>query len=94
MSVEPKIALDCPCCGESIYETLGWFKKTYSTCPACEKGLAATQFGTVIADLEQAMDANIEEMIYGKPHSSCCGKDSQSSTDKQASCCKGSSCTE
>ena len=76
MPVEPKIALDCPCCCESIYETLSWFKKTYSTCPACENGLAAGQFGSLIADLEQAMDENIEEMLHGQPHTSCCGKES------------------
>ena len=74
--VEPKIALDCPNCGKSIYETLSWFKKTYSTCPACEKGLAASQFSSVIANLEQAMDTNIDEMIYGQPHTCCCGKES------------------
>lgn len=79
LSVETKIALDCPYCHESIYETLSWFKQTYSTCPACDQGLAARQFATLIAELEQAMDANIEEMLNGKPHTSCCGK--------KSSCC-------
>ena len=73
MPVKTKIALACPYCNESIYATLSWFKKTYSTCPACEKGLAAGQFASVIADLEQAMDAHIDEMINGAPQSSCCG---------------------
>lgn len=74
---EPKIALDCPYCGASIFEPLSWFKKTYSTCPACDKGLAAGQFAAIIADLEQVMDENIEEMLYGpSSHTSCCGKDS------------------
>ncbi|HKJ04274.1 MAG TPA: hypothetical protein VJ974_01655 [Geopsychrobacteraceae bacterium] len=73
---EPKIELACPYCNASIQETLSWFKKTYSTCPSCGQGLAAGQFATVIRDLEQAMDAHLEEMIYGVPESSCCGKDS------------------
>jgi uncharacterized protein with PIN domain len=73
--------LDCPYCGASIYEALSWFKKDYSTCPACEQGLAAGQFSAVIANLEQAMAANIEEMLNGPPASSCCGK-------KSSSCCK------
>ncbi len=79
MPYEPKVALDCPYCRESIYETLSWFKKDYSTCPACEQGLAAGQFSAVITNLEQAMAANIEEMINGAPPSSCCGK--------KSSCC-------
>ncbi len=80
MHAEPKIALNCPCCGVSIYETLSWFKKTYSTCPACGNGLSADQFGTIIADIEQAMAANIEEMVLGHQHTSCC--------DKKTSCCQ------
>ena len=76
MFAKSKIALDCPYCKESINETPNWFKKTYSTCPACDKGLAAGQFATVIADLEQAMDENIEEMINGQPQKSCCGEKS------------------
>jgi len=78
---ETKITLDCPYCKESIYETLNWFKKSYFTCPACDKGLAANQFAAVIADLEEAMNASIEEMIHGQPHSGCCGN--------KSSCCKG-----
>jgi hypothetical protein len=68
--------LDCPYCGESIFESLEWFKKSYSTCPCCDKGLVAGQFAAVIADLEQEMDANIEEMVHGQPHSGCCDKKS------------------
>lgn len=83
MPVEPTIALDCPCCGETIYAALSWFKKTYSTCPACENGLAASQFSAVIADLEQAMDANIEELLHGRSHSSCCGNESSCCSDKR-----------
>jgi hypothetical protein len=70
---EEKISLDCPYCGEAIYETLSWFKKTYSTCPACQRGLAADQFAAVIGDLEQALDAEIEERMKGQPGSGCCG---------------------
>ena len=76
MPIEPKGALDCPCCGESIYETLNWFKKACSTCPACAGELTADQFAVVITDLEQAMAANLEEMVHGQPSSSCCNKKS------------------
>ena len=73
MSTDEKISLDCPYCGAEIYETLNWFKKAYSTCPACQKGLAAGQFAEVIDGIEQAMDAEIEEMVKGAPESGCCG---------------------
>ncbi len=76
MSLEPKVSLDCPYCKAAIYETLSWFKKDYSSCPACDQGLAAGQFAAVVANLEQAMAASIEEMINGKPESSCCGNKS------------------
>lgn len=80
MPDESKIALNCPCCGEPIYETLNWFKQSASICPACDKGLTADQFTAVIDDLEQAIDTSIEERICEPPHTSCCGKNS--------SCCK------
>lgn len=73
MLAEEKISLECPYCGEAIYETLSWFKKPYFTCPSCQKGLAASQFDSVIADLEQAMDARIEEEVKGAPETGCCG---------------------
>ncbi|WP_321365964.1 hypothetical protein [uncultured Desulfuromusa sp.] len=76
MSLDPKINLACPYCDESIYETLNWFKKPYSTCPACDKGLAAGQFADIINALEQAMDTRIEEMMNDASHTTCCGKDS------------------
>lgn len=76
MSTESHIALDCPYCKEAIYQALSWFKQTYSTCPHCEQGLAASQFENAIADLEQAMDESIEELIYGQPSGGCCGKKS------------------
>ena len=81
MHKETNIALDCPYCSESIYESQSWFEKSYSTCPHCEKGLAAGQFSADIADLEQAMDESVEEMLHGKPHGGCCSK--------KASCCGG-----
>lgn len=74
MLEEEKVSLDCPYCGEAIYETLSWFRRTYFTCPACQKGLAASQFATVIADIGQALDARIEETVKGAPDSGCCSK--------------------
>jgi hypothetical protein len=70
---EEMLILDCPYCGAAIYQPLSWFKKTYSTCPACDQGLAASQFENTIFELEQALDESIDEMVYGKPHSGCCG---------------------
>ena len=82
MHTETNIALDCPYCGESIYEPLSWFKKTYSTCPSCDKGLSVNQFASVISDLETAMDENIEEMVNGRPQGGgCC------SSKKSSGCC-------
>ena len=84
MYTETNIALDCPCCGESIYESLSWFKKTYSTCPICDKGMSANQFASLISDLEKAMEENVEEMVNGRPQGGgCCGS-------KKSSCCCGS----
>lgn len=74
MLAEENISLDCPYCGEAIYETLSWFKKTWSTCPACQKGLSAGQFASVIDDLEKALDEEIEGMVKGAPESGCCGR--------------------
>ena len=74
MFTEPNIALDCPCCREPIYAALSWFRQTYSTCPHCRQGLAAGQFEARIADLEQAMDESVEEMLYGPAGAGCCGK--------------------
>ncbi len=79
MPEEENISLDCPYCGEAIYKPLSWFKKTYSTCPACRQGLAASQFAAAIDDIEHALDARIEEMVRGQPNSGCCGE--------KSSCC-------
>jgi hypothetical protein len=70
---EEMLALDCPYCGSTIYQPISWFKQTYSTCPACDGGLAAGQFEKTITDLEQAMDEDVDEMIFGKPQGGCCG---------------------
>ena len=68
---EESIALQCPYCGDTIYEKLNWFKKAYSTCPACDRGLSADQFATVIADFEEAVDAHIDEMMAPAPSGGC-----------------------
>jgi ribosomal protein L37AE/L43A len=69
---EEKISLNCPYCGEEIYESLSWFKRTYFTCPACQKGLAAAQFDAIVTDIEAALDARIEEDVKGAPSGGCC----------------------
>jgi hypothetical protein len=80
---ETHIALECPYCSETIYESLSWFKKSYSTCPLCDKGLVADQFTKAVSNLEAAMDEHIEEMVNGQSHGGgCCGS-------KKSSCCCG-----
>ncbi len=74
MTNEEKISLDCPCCGEAIYRPVSWFKKTYSTCPACEAGLASGQFAADIEKIEKAFDDHIEELLHGESSSGCCGR--------------------
>ncbi len=77
MLTEEKISLDCPYCKEAIYKPLGWFKQTYSTCPRCEGGVTADQFAAAIDEIEQTLDATIEEIVIGKAgcncSSGCCG---------------------
>ena len=74
VSEETNIALDCPYCGESIYAPLNWFKKTYFTCPHCNQGLTAGQFGAIIAGLEEEMAASVDEMVHGQSCGGCCSK--------------------
>ena len=82
MTEESKIALDCPCCGESIYQTPSWFRKSYSNCPMCEKELRGEQFDALIHDLEQAFDDHIDTILSEKPQGGgCCG------SAKKDSCC-------
>lgn len=76
---ERKISLECPYCKTDIYRPLSWFRRSYSTCPACEQGLAAGQFDVAVAEIEQELDAQIEAMIVGRSKEGCCGK--------KSSCC-------
>jgi len=69
-----QITLDCPSCHAPLTRSLDWFKQTYFTCPECGAGLAASQFSSLIADLEAALDENIEEMMQGKSSGCGCGK--------------------
>ncbi|BCR04236.1 hypothetical protein DESUT3_13050 [Desulfuromonas versatilis] len=73
MFADENISLECPYCGEAIYQPLSWFQKAYSTCPVCQKGLAAGQFAARVKEIEQALDAHIEEMVGGARKTGCCG---------------------
>ncbi len=77
MSDEERIALDCPYCRAEIYQPLAWFRQSYFTCPACGGGLSADQFAPIAAELEQAFEASVEEMLAGKKDGcgGCCKKD-------------------
>jgi hypothetical protein len=68
---EEFISLDCPYCKIAISLPLSWFKQTYMSCPACHGGLAAGQFAPLVEDLEQAMDASVDEMVRGATSSGC-----------------------
>jgi hypothetical protein len=83
LSEQSRIALDCPLCGESIYQPLSWFKKAYSTCPACDMSIPAARFDALLNDLEQAFDQRIDEMLTDdQPQAGgCCG------SKKKDSCC-------
>lgn len=72
MSAETHIALNCPYCNIEIYQPLIWFKQAYFTCPHCQRGLAEGQFAGEIADLEEAMDTAIDEMVRGTSCGGCC----------------------
>ncbi len=43
-------------------------------CPFCNNGLSAGQFAQVIADLEEAMDARIDELMTPAPPQGCACK--------------------
>jgi len=74
MFTEEMASLACPSCKNDIFKPLEWFKQIYTTCPACGGGLAASQFATMIRDLEEAMDACTDEMINGASPCPCnCG---------------------
>ena len=67
MLEEELIALDCPYCHGEIFQPLQRFKATYFTCPACGGGLAADQFAPRIAEIEEALEARIAEMLQTPP---------------------------
>jgi hypothetical protein len=68
---EERITLECPYCRGEIYRPLGWFRQPYFTCPACGGGLAADQFAVLVAELEEAFEASVAEMVHGKPGCGC-----------------------
>lgn len=74
MPTKETIALDCPYCRETIYRPLSWFKQAYATCPECQGGLSASQFAERISEIEQTLDATIEEMVQGEKKTGCCCK--------------------
>ena len=76
MQNESKIVLNCPECDAAIYAMIDWFKQSDFVCQSCGKGLTAAQFAPMIADLEQAIDTRVDEMISEQPHTGCCGKKS------------------
>ena len=65
------ITLDCPYCRVDIRQPLAWFKQAYFTCPACGGGLTEGQFAGIVADLEAAFDASIDEMLQGRSGCNC-----------------------
>lgn len=75
MSTEEMISLECPYCQGEIYRPLTWFKAENFPCPACGKALKAADFATIIAALEEEMDAYHAELINGEtpPTAGCCG---------------------
>jgi hypothetical protein len=70
---EEEIVLECPYCRADICRPLPWFKQTYFSCPACGGGLAAGQFETLLAALEEAFETTVEQMVQGEPPGGCCG---------------------
>lgn len=78
-----EIILSCPYCQVGITRPLIWFNQTYMTCPACAGGLSAAQFSSLVAELDQAFDSSIEQLLLGEPEQGC--------SDHSGSCC-GSGC--
>lgn len=72
MFLEETITLDCPCCLAAISQSLSWFRKTYSTCPHCGGGLAASQFAAQLNVIEEAFDDAVDEMVRGVPAAGGC----------------------
>ena len=75
MSTEEMISLECPYCQGELYQPLTWFKEESFPCPACGKALKAEDFATIIAALEEEMDAYHAELVNGEtpPAAGCCG---------------------
>lgn len=75
MSTEEMISLECPYCQGELYQPLTWFKEESFPCPACGKALKAEDFATILAALEEEMDAYHTELINGEttPAAGCCG---------------------
>lgn len=71
MLADEEIALECPYCRAEIYRPLSWFKQPYNTCPACDGGLAASQFDTLVAEIEEALEARVAEMVAGPKGCGC-----------------------
>lgn len=66
-----EIALDCPYCKGEIYRPLAWFKQTYNSCPTCGGGLTSSQFETQVAEIEQALEACIDDQVNGSRVCGC-----------------------
>ena len=76
MSEQEMILLECPHCQCELYQPLPWFKEASFLCPVCEKALKAEDFATIIAALEEEMDAYHAELIHGEEIpavAGCCG---------------------
>lgn len=66
-----EIALDCPYCKGEIYRPLAWFKQAYFSCPACGGGLASSQFNRQLVEIEQALEASIDDRVKGSRVCGC-----------------------
>lgn len=71
MVTTEEIALDCPYCKGEIYRPLAWFKQAYTSCPACGGGLASSQFEAQVAQIEQALETSIDDMVKGSRVCGC-----------------------
>ena len=71
MFTTEEISLECPYCKGEIYRPLVWFKQAYTSCPCCGGGLACGQFEQQVSEIEQALEASIEEMVKGSRVCGC-----------------------
>ncbi|PLY03368.1 MAG: hypothetical protein C0623_01565 [Desulfuromonas sp.] len=79
MLEESRISLECPHCGDSIYQAMRWFRRDYRSCPHCDKPIPAGYFDATLNQLEQAFDQGVEEMMQPET-GGCCGS-------KKGGCC-------